>query len=207
MSLPATPACQSSRNRIQVMTKLMFVPSLALLGACSTVPAVPPSNYTAQPSPRTAGSTDSATSPIRHEFDASTGQSRYVVVIQQGSYFLWIQKPSLAFFYEFAGEVPAAAPQYVYLVFRTQDPTDLNDNKLQLKCDGSAAPFEGLPGSKVVSGIFHNAHYLTYELPRETFHVLAQCSTGEVAVGGVAAGLTNPQLQGLRQLEASYPTP
>ena len=189
------------------MTKLILVPSLALLGACSTVPAVPPSNYALQPSPQVASSSDSAKSAIRHEFDASTGQSRYVVIVKQGSYFLWIQKPSLAFFFEFPGEAPVAPPQFVYLVFRVQDPTDLDDNKLLLKCDGSASPFQGLPGSKVVSGIFHNAHYLTFELPRETFHILAQCSTGEVAVGGVAAGLTNPQLQGLRDLEGSYPSP
>ena len=142
-------------------------------------------------------------------FDSINGAETlvYTVTTQKGTYFLWVQKPSLAFFVEFPGAALDTTPASVFMVFRTQDPQDLDDNRLQLKCDGATTPFDGLPGSKVVPAIFHNAHYLTFELPRETFDVLARCTAGEVSVGGVGTRLSSGQLQGLRDLEATFPTP
>ena len=167
---------------------------MVLLGACSRVPAMPPSNFALQPAPAPRpAATDSAPGRVTHEYSATSNRSRYVVTTQKGTYFLWVQKPSLAFFVEFPGESLDTTPASVFMVFRTQDPQDLDDNRLQLKCDGTATPFDGLPGSKVVPAIFHNAHYLTFELPRETFDVLAHCTAGEVSVGGVGARLSADQ--------------
>ena len=180
----------------------------AFLIGCSRVPAMPPGDYALQPSPVPVAATgDSGRSLVAHEFSAATGRSRYVVTTQQGTYFLWVQKPSLAFFVDFPGEKLDTIPTSVYMVFRTQDPQDLDDNRLQFMCDGAATAFDGLPASRVVPAIFHNAHYLTYELPRETFTVLAHCATGEVSVGGIGARLSAGQLRGLRDLEATFPTP
>jgi hypothetical protein len=183
-----------------------WLPLVILLGACSRVPAMPPSDFALQPAPAPAA-TDSVPSRVTHEYDSAAGRSRYVVTTQQGTYFLWMQKPSLAFFVEFPGRTLDRTPKSVYMVFRTQDPQDLDDNRLQLKCDGAPTAFDGLPGSKVVPAIFHNVHYLTFELPRETFDVLAHCGSGEVAVGGIGTRLSAAQLQGLRDLEATFPPP
>jgi hypothetical protein len=180
-----------------------FVPLLVLLSACSTVPAMPPSNYSVQPAPKTSPYAEA--SPVMHEFSAGDNRSRYFVTTQQGSYFLWVHKPSLAFFVEFPGQTLETSPTSVFLVFRTQDPETLNDNRLLLLCDGTARAFDGLPASKVVPAIFHNAHYLTYELPRVTFNVLARCASAEVSVGGVGTQLSSIQIQQLRALEATFP--
>lgn len=190
------------------MNRISLAALAVLLGACSRVPAMPPSDFTLQPAPVPRPvPTDSSPSRVTHEYSAAAGRSRYVVTTQKGTYFLWVQKPSLAFFVEFPGATLDTTPASVFMVFRTQDPQDLDDNRLQLKCDGATTPFDGLPASKVVPAIFHNAHYLTFELPRETFDVLARCTAGEVSVGGVGTRLSSGQLQGLRDLEATFPTP
>ncbi len=167
---------------------------------------MPPSDFAPQPvsAPPPAPS-GAGTSRVTHEYSAASGLSRYVVTTQRGTYFLWVHKPSLAFYVEFQGETLAAVPSSVFVVFRTQEPQALNDNQLRLRCDGATTAFDGLPGSRVVPAIFHNAHYLTFELPLETFDVLARCSAGEVSVGGVGTRLSLSQLQGLRDLEATFP--
>ena len=190
------------------MNRTLLPLLLVLLGACSRVPAMPPSDFALQPAPVPLPAvTDSTRNAVVHEYNAGADRSRYVVTTQKATYFQWVQKPSLAYYVEFPGQKLDTTPASVFMVFRTQDPQDLDDNRLQLQCDGTATAFDGLPGSKVVPAIFHNAHYLTFELPRETFDVLAHCTAGEVSVGGVEARLSSNQLQGLRDLKATFPAP
>lgn len=141
--------------------------------------------------------------PPKVEHDTAEGLTRVSVMTHRGSYFLWVQKPQVTFFYVYAGDAPPAEPpSVVYVVFRTQSPQSIRDNRLTLVCDGVAADVPGLPTSRVEQNYQLSTHFLTFTVPRETIVEFAHCQQAEVEVGGVRAPFTAQQLLNLRGLAA-----
>ena len=128
------------------------------------------------------------------------------IVTHHGKYFLWIQQPQVTFFYVYAGDAqPAVPPAVVYLVFRTQSPQSIHDNKLTLVCDGLPARIAGLPTSRVEQNYQLTSHFLTFAVPRETFLEFASCRSAEVEVGGVHSPFNEQQLLDLQGFAATIP--
>jgi hypothetical protein len=115
-----------------------------------------------------------------------------------------VQKPQITFFYVYAGSAPPAEPAAaVYLVFRTQSPQTLHDNKLTLVCNGVPAKVGGLPTSRLDYNYQLSTHFLTFSVPRETFVEFSKCREAEVEVGGVHAPFTTQQLLELQGFAAT----
>lgn len=176
--------------------------------------AAPPPNWRPPPSksaPETeAPSTPSpgtTPSPIRIEHDSADDLTRVSLMTHRGAYFLWVQRPQVTFFYVYAGQAPAAAPPVVYLVFRTQSPSGVLDNKLHLVCDGATATVPGLPTSRVEQTIQTSVHYLTFAVPTETVLQFSECGAAEVEVGGVRATFSPIQQSDLRAFTADLRGP
>lgn len=181
------------------------IPGILLLGcvclplaACTLTPMMPPLNSSyagtgVVPSPtpnwpvRTAAPTPNAgTSQPRTTTEAAGALTRVSIATHPGSYFLWMQKPQLTWFYVLSDSVqPAAQPSTVYLVFRLQSPQGITHNRLTLVCDGIAAEVAGAPESRLESHVQTSSHFLTFAVPRQMFLEFAQCEKQKVDVGGV----------------------
>jgi hypothetical protein len=193
-----------------------------LLSGCALSPMMPPlnSSYLAPqmvaapppawkpPPPKPAPVAEETPTPspkpsaVRIEHDSVDDVTRVSLTTHPGAYFLWVQRPQVTFFYVYAGMVPAESPPVVYLVFRTQSPSDVLDNKLHLVCDGTSATVPGLPTSRVNQTIQTSVHYLTFAIPTETFVRFSECGTAEVEVGGVHAPFNSVQQADLRAFAA-----
>ncbi len=124
-----------------------------------------------------------------------------------GSYFLWVQKPQLTFFYVYPGQVLTEAPPVVYLVMRTQSPQGFRGNRLLLTCNGTTSAVPGLPTSRLAPGIQTSSHFLTFTLPTETFLQFSACQLAAVEVGGVRAPFNTTQALQLQILAAELQGP
>lgn len=195
---------------------------LLFCGACALTPVMPPlsSSYlqsggvavpppswrmAAPPPPSTKAEAPKAlkATPPMVEHDTADDLTRVSVMTHRGAYFLWIQKPQVAFFYVYAGQTPPPEPPaVVYVVFRTQSPQSIHDNRLTLVCNGVSADVPGLPTSRLEQNYQLSTHFLTYAVPRETILEFAQCRQAEVEVGGVRASFTAQQLLDLQGLAA-----
>lgn len=143
--------------------------------------------------------------PFAVEYDSAQDLSRVSVRTHRGSYFLWIQKPQLTFFYVHSGRFPAEPPPVVYLIFRTQSPQSVRGNALHLTCDGSTSAVPGLPDSRVEPGVLASSHYLTFKIATEAFIRFSRCRAAALDVGGVRATFNPERLDQLRTLAAGLP--
>lgn len=169
--------------------------------------AAPPSSWRGSTEPpRPDAPRTTAPKPPTVEHDSAEDLTRVSIVTHHGKYFLWMQQPQVTFFYVYAGDIPPVEPPaVVYLVFRTQSPQSIHDNKLTLVCDGIPAQLPGLPTSRVDQNYQLSSHFLTFSVPLTTFLEFAACRTAEVEVGGVNAPFTEQQLLNLEGFAASIP--
>lgn len=165
---------------------------------------VPEATAEAAPEPAAPARTPA---PIHIEHDTADDLTRVSLMTHRGAYFLWVQRPQVTFFYVYAGQAPAAPPAVVYLVFRTQSPSGVLDNKLHLVCDGATAAVPGLPTSRVEQTIQTSVHYLTFAMATATFVRFSECGTAEVEVGGVSAPFTSIQQADLRDFAGTLREP
>ncbi len=168
------------------------------LSACTLAPMMPPINASyagsgVAPTPAPswpvrapAPSPEAAAPHPRTSTETAGALTRVSVATHPGSYFLWIQKPQLTWFYVVNDSLQPPAPvSTVYLVFRLQSPQGIAHNRLTLVCNGVGAEVAGAPDSRLESHVQTSSHFLTYAIPRETFLAFAGCAKQEVQVGGV----------------------
>jgi hypothetical protein len=163
--------------------------------------AVPPPAWRPSASNPAPAPAKNATS-IRVEHDSADALTRVSLMTHRGAYFLWVQRPQLTFFYVYTGQTLTAPPPVLYLVFRTQSPSGVLDNRLHLVCDGASATVPGLPTSRVEQTVQTSDHYLTFAIPTGTVTRFSECGTAEVEVGGVSASFSPTQLSDLRAFVA-----
>lgn len=193
--------------------KLLCGP-LLLTGACALAPMMPPLSRSDLPSvpslqreatsPAFASAPHSVRTPLRVEHNSSENLTRVSVMTHGGRYFLWFQRPQLTWFYVYTGSAPVSAPAEVFLVFRTQSPQSIRDNRLQLICSGVSTPVPGLPTSEVRPGIQTTSHYLTFAVPLPLFMSFSRCGESAVEVGGVRADFSMEQAHELEVLADSW---
>jgi hypothetical protein len=136
--------------------------------------------------------------PIRSAYDSITNQSRVSLTTHKGKYFLWIQRPRVTFFYDFAGTIPSGVPANISLVFRTTNPQVPATNRLTTVCDNTRSPQPIVPTFWPQSGPMVSSSNYTYEIPLQTFADLLRCDALTLEVGGIRADLKPEQMSALR---------
>jgi hypothetical protein len=134
---------------------------------------------------------------ITKEYDQATDQTRVSVTTHNGTYFLWIQRPRLTFFFVYAG-VLAQMPGSVFLIFRTQDPQLPLNNRLAFVCDGTRQELGITPTFWLEPGAMTTTRHYMYELPLTTFAEFVACGDLSIALGGVNAPFVKDQREALR---------
>lgn len=144
---------------------------------------------------------------ISREYDQTTDQTRVSVTTHKGTYFLWIQRPRLTFFYVYDGTALRSTPGSVFLVFRTQNPQLPLNNRLAFTCDGSRQELDITPTFWLEPGAMTTSRHYMYELSTDRLAELLACNTASIAVGDVSASFANDQLEALRDFAAGMRTP
>jgi hypothetical protein len=135
---------------------------------------------------------------IRLAYDSITNQTRVSLTTHKGKYFLWIQRPRVTFFYDFAGTIPSGAPASISLVFRTTDPQFPATNRLSTLCDNTPSTQPIVPTFWPQPGPIVGSSNYTYEIPLQTFADLLRCDALTLEVGGISAALQPEQMSALR---------
>jgi hypothetical protein len=144
---------------------------------------------------------------IDQQYDEITNQTRVSVTTHKGSYFLWIQRPRLTFFYVYEGTGLSHAPATVLLVFRTVNPQVPNTNRLTLTCDGTPEDLEITPTFWLESGPLTSRRQYMYEMSTGTFARILRCDKTTLALGDVQAPFSTDQLAALRDFAAGMRGP
>src|SRR3954470_9423280 len=132
--------------------------------------------------------------PIRLAYDSVADQTRVSLTTHKGMYFLWIQRPRVTFFYDFAGTTPIGVPATVSLAFRTTNPQFPATNALSTICDGVVSSQPITPTFWSKSGPVVSSGNYTYEIPLQTFAGLLNCGALTIEVGGIRATLKPEQM-------------
>jgi hypothetical protein len=138
--------------------------------------------------------------PFLVERDSTATLTRVSVTTHPGSYFLWVQKPRLTFFFVSSKLEPGVLPEVISLVFRTQSPQYFDTNHLVLWCNGKSTEMPIVPRSLLEYGIFVDAHSLTFDIPLPLYSQFIACHDVNVEVGGIRVLFTLEQLEALRDL-------
>ena len=136
--------------------------------------------------------------PIRLAYNSVANQTRVSLTTHKGMYFLWIQRPRVTFFYDFAGTIPTGVPATVSLAFRTTNPQFPATNALSTICDGVASSQPITPTFWSQAGPVVTSDNYTYEIPLLTFTDLLKCDALTIEVGGIRAPLKPEQMNALR---------
>jgi hypothetical protein len=139
--------------------------------------------------------------PIDAVRDSASGEVTTSLVVEQGKYLLWMQRPRVTVASVRPADLPAGDwPAAVYLEFRTQSPQYTATNRLTLTADDSLRFEAPATASRVRHRTFVNEHTLTFVLPLDDFLRFAHGTRGQLEVGGVIVRLKPEQLQALRAL-------
>jgi hypothetical protein len=172
-----------------------------LLAARAPAPALA---ATASLPPAREGSPSAATLV---EHDSTTDQTRVSLTTHRGTYFLWVQRPRLTFFYVYSGIMLQHPPASVFLVFRTHEPQAPATNHLALSCEGVEVPQSVARGFAFEPGLMVTTRAFTYELSLETFAAFVSCDRAALTVGDIAVPFTEGQLLTLRDFAAGMGGP
>jgi hypothetical protein len=198
--------------------RLAIIFLLAPLGGCALSQAMPPFAATrsyalvtaAGPAEASSASTRSPvtqTQRITREHDDVTNQTRISVTTHKGSYFLWIQRPRVTFFYVYEGTSFAHTPATILLVFRTVNPQVPSNNHLVFTCDGNRQDLGITPTFWLEPGAMTTSRHYMYEIPTAVFDRLLTCSSPSITVGDVSASLASDRLEALRAFAAGMHAP
>jgi hypothetical protein len=135
---------------------------------------------------------------IQRAYDSTTSQTRVSLTTHEGKHFLWVQRPQVTFFYDFAGTTPSGVPATVSLVFRTTDPEVPATNRLSTICDNTPSTQPIVPTFWPQPGAIVGSSNYTYEIPLQTFADLVRCDALTLEVGGIRAALNPEQMSALR---------
>lgn len=187
---------------------IVALPLLVALSACAVSHSMPPFSMTRGVGAGTAPGPLPSELPARREFkhrkritreyDHATDQTRVAVTTHRGTYFFWIQRPRLTFFYVHAGVGDPQPPAAVFLIFRTVYPQVPTHNRLTLLCNGSPHELGITPTFWYEQGPMMASRHYMYALPLAEFAQLLSCSTASISLGDVTAPFSNSQLEALR---------
>jgi hypothetical protein len=130
------------------------------------------------------------------------------VILQKGTYFLWIQKPRVVVAYQHAGAVAptGVAAEVMLIEFRTQEPQFAATNRLTItgvggQGGGDTVRVEAVASRSRLEGhAFTNDHRLTFDVPATDAASLLAAQKVVLDVGGVVVRLKEEQLEAWREL-------
>ena len=170
------------------------MPSFAITASAARAPE-PPASATAQL--RGLGAAHHQP-PSRMEHDSATDQTRVALTTHRGAYFLWVQHPSITFFYVYAGRTLEHPPASVFLVVRTHEPQAPRTGQLALNCNHVEHQQETIPTFAFEQGPLVASRAFTYELPLATFADLVACTIAGLRVGDLGVQFSSDQMVKLR---------
>jgi hypothetical protein len=130
------------------------------------------------------------------------------VVLEQGRYFLWIQKPRVTVAYQHAGAVAPAglAAQAMLIEFRTQEPQFAGTNRLTITGAGGEGGEDTVRveavaiRSRLEGHAFTNDHRMTFVVGAGDAASLLAARKVVLEVGGVVVRLKEEQMEAWREL-------